>query len=144
MTDPSSYGFTGHRLRQRFREFVGSYLDTVGSGVGAPTTRAIQEQPPPARLVEDRLAEEEKLNNVDAKNVTATQGEEKLVLYPTYARVKPHLFHATHQHVPTSDHGIVLFILLWNCELMSSGRGFTCPWTSEYSAYSKYSIETER
>ena len=59
-----------------------------------------------ARLVENRFAEEEKLNKVDAKDVGAVQGEEKLVLFPTYARVKPHLFHSAHGHSSTSEHGM--------------------------------------
>ena len=68
--------------------------------------RAIGEPSTQARLVENRFAEEEKLNKVDAKDVATVQGEEKLVLFPTYARVKPHLFHSAHGHSSTSEHGM--------------------------------------
>ena len=33
------------------------------------------------------------------------------MLFPTYARVKPHLFHAMHQHASTSEYGIKMYEL---------------------------------
>lgn len=101
IVDPSRHSYTGTHFRQRLKNFVGTYVDTrtaiVERGIGEPNTQA--------RLLENRLAEEEKLNKVDAKDVNSVQGEEKLVLFPTYARVKPHLFHGTHAHQSTSEHG---------------------------------------
>jgi hypothetical protein len=96
--DPARHSYTGGHIRQRLRNIVGSYVDgKVGdTGESVATT---------ARMVEDRFAEEEKLNKVDAKDVGTVVGEEKVVLYPTYARVKPHLLHVLHQHAPTSEHG---------------------------------------
>ena len=99
--DPSRHSYTGTHFRQRLKNLVGAYVETrttiTERGIGEPNTQA--------RLIEDRLAEEEKLNKVDAKDVNAVQGEEKLMLFPTYARVKPHLFHGTHAHLSTSEHG---------------------------------------
>jgi hypothetical protein len=81
---------------------VGTYVDakvTAVRGVESSTR---------ARSVEDPLSEEEN-NKVDAKDLANVPGEEKLVLFPTYARVKPHLFHALHQHVPTSEYGVKMY-----------------------------------
>lgn len=95
----------GGHFRQRFKKFVGLYVDVKAGSKIEPSTVA--------RLVEDRLAEEEKLNKVDAKDVAAIE-EEKLVLFPTYARVKPHFLHASHSHAPTSEHGTTRIIVLNN------------------------------
>jgi hypothetical protein len=99
--DNSQHSYTGGHFRQRFKNLVGSYIDTkLEAG-----NRSIAEPPSQARLITDRLAEEEKLNSVDVKDVNMVQGEEKLVIFPTYAKVKPHLFHSGHQHPSTSKHG---------------------------------------
>jgi hypothetical protein len=102
--DSSRHSYTGTHIRQRFRNLLGTYVDTGSAmmmerAIGNPNNTQ-------ARLVENRFAEEEKLNKVDAKDVGAVQGEEKLVLFPTYARVKPHLFHSAHGHSSTSEHGM--------------------------------------
>ena len=107
--DLSRHSYTGTHLRQRLKNFVGTYVDTRASiaerGIGEPNARA--------RFIENRLADEEKFNKVDAKDVPAVQGEEKLVLFPTYARVKPHLFHLAHEHSSTSEHGSFLDCRAW-------------------------------
>ena len=97
--DPSRHSYTGGHFRQRFRNIVGTYVDTKIAGV-----RGV-EPGTTARLVEERVAEEEN-SNVDAKDDANVPGEEKLMLFPTYARVRPHLFHAMHQHAVTSEYGI--------------------------------------
>ena len=100
--DASRHSYTGGHFRQRLKNIVGAYVE---GKINTATTRANTEAPVAARLVEDRLAEEERINTVDAKDVATVPGEEKLVLFPTYARVKPHLFHGSHHHVSTSEHG---------------------------------------
>jgi len=106
--DFSRHSYTGGHIRQRLRNVVGNYVDAklgVGTRVSAPA--------PTARLVQDRSAEEESLNRIDAKDIaTVGGGEEKLVLFPTYARVKPHLLHILHQHGPTSEHGTSLLAIV--------------------------------
>jgi hypothetical protein len=76
---------------RRLRNLVGTYIDTKVSGARDLTNRQ----------VEERLTKQE---TVQANEITVD--EEKLVLYPTYARVKPHLLHMTHQHTATSEHGL--------------------------------------
>jgi len=100
--DASRHSYTGGYFRQRLKNVLGAYVE---GKINTGTTRGISEPPATARLVEDRLAEEERINKVDAKDAATIPGEEKLVLFPTYARVKPHLFHASHHHVSTSEHG---------------------------------------
>jgi hypothetical protein len=101
--DAPRHSYSGHRFRQRLKNIVGAYVE---GKVNTGNTRGINTEPPvAARLVEDRLAEEERVNHVDAKDAAAVPGDEKLVLFPTYARVKPHLFHATHHHIATSEYG---------------------------------------
>jgi hypothetical protein len=95
--DPARHSYTGGHFRQRLRNIVGGYVEGKIAGEGSVASTA--------RMVEDRFAEEEKLNKVDAKDVGVMVGEEKVVLYPTYARIKPHLLHVLHQHAPTSEHG---------------------------------------
>ena len=75
---------------RRFRNLVGSYIDTKVAYARDVTSRGLEEQ----------LTRQE---SVVAESVTLE--EEKLVLYPTYARVKPHLLHMTHHHTSTSEHG---------------------------------------
>lgn len=83
------------------RNLVETYVDTgVDTEVGSPV-----EPSTPTRFVEDPLLEE-KISRVDSKDGLPAQAEENLVLFPTYARVKPHIFHAIHQHSATSKHGI--------------------------------------
>jgi len=102
--DPSRHSYTGGHIRQRLRNIVGNYVDAklgVGTPVPGPATSP--------RMVHDRFAQEEESNKIDARDIAAVSGdEEKLVLFPTYARVKPHLFHVLHQHGPTSEHGTSL------------------------------------
>jgi Uncharacterized conserved protein (DUF2183) len=94
--DSSRHSYTGGHFRQRLKNLVGTYVDTkVRPKTDASTT---------SRSVEKGFAEEDKLNKVDAKD-SAAAGEEKLVIFPTYAKVKPHLFHALHGHTSTSEHG---------------------------------------
>lgn len=100
--DTSRHSYSGGHFRQRLKNIVGAYVE---GKINTRTTRGITEPPAAARLVEDRLAEEESLNKVDAKDVAGIPGDEKLVLFPTYARVKPHLFHGSHHHISTSEHG---------------------------------------
>jgi hypothetical protein len=82
---------------RRLRNFFGSYIDTkvghTSRGIGESTTRRVEEP----------LVAREAL---DANDGAITQEEERLVLYPTYARIKPHLLHMTHQHTATSEHGL--------------------------------------
>jgi len=99
--DISQHSYTGGYFRQRLRNFVGFYVDAkLSSG-----TRGIAEPNTQARSVENQLTVDEQVISVETKEPSAVQGEEKLVLYPTYARVKPHLFHSTHRHTSTSEHG---------------------------------------
>jgi phosphatidate phosphatase APP1 len=95
--------YTGSYFRQRIKNIVGAYVD----GRESLRSRTVLEPPTTARLVEERLGEEETLNKIEAKDVATVIGDEKLVLFPTYARAKPHLFHATHKHIATSEHGNV-------------------------------------
>jgi hypothetical protein len=100
--DPSRHSYTGGHFRQRFKNLVIPHVEKVTAGkVVEPSTVA--------RLVEDRLTDEEVSIKVDAKDAHTVPGEEKLVLFPTYARVKPHLFHAKHQHASTSEYGIKIY-----------------------------------
>lgn len=100
--DHSRHSYTGGHFRQRLKNLVGTYVDAKGTAVRGVESSTV------ARSVEDPLSEEEN-NKVDAKDLANVPGEEKLVLFPTYARVKPHLFHAMHQHVPTSEYGIKIY-----------------------------------
>ena len=99
LLDPSlSGGESKYQFRRRIRNIVDTYRDARAD----LQSRGINEAAPPARLVEDRLAEEERLNKVDAKDVSNVQGEEKLVLYPTYA-ARPYGHHL-HIHPPGTQH----------------------------------------
>lgn len=91
-------GESKYQFRRRIRTIVDTYRDARAN----LQSRGISEAAPPARLVEDRLAEEERLNKVDAKDVSNVQGEEKLVLYPTYA-ARPYGHHL-HIHAPGTQH----------------------------------------
>jgi hypothetical protein len=102
--DFARHSYTGTHIRQRVRNLLGTYVDTRTASI---IDRGIGDLSTEARVVENRVAEEEKSNKIDAKDVAGVQGEEKLVLFPTYARVKPHLFHSAHGHSSTSEHGIV-------------------------------------
>jgi hypothetical protein len=99
---PSRHSYTGGHFRQRLKNRVVTYVDAKVAAVKGV-------EPGTARSVEDPVAEEEKNNKDDAKDMANIPGEEKLVLFPTYAMVKPHLFHGMHQHASTSEHGIKMY-----------------------------------
>jgi phosphatidate phosphatase APP1 len=105
--DPSRHSYTGSHFRQRLRNIVGTYVSAASKDIGDPGVQA--------RMVEDSIAEQDR--KVDAKDVGMAQGEEKLVLYPTYARTKPHLFHGHHRHPSTSQHGRPCFVPLTSVDV---------------------------
>jgi hypothetical protein len=90
-----------HQIRKRIRNLVDTYRNAKAS----LARNGLSEPAAPARLVEDRLAEEERLNKVDAKDVSNVQGQEKLVLYPTYA-ARPYGY--LHFQSPGSQHSITI------------------------------------
>lgn len=96
--DPSRHSYSGGHFRQRLKNLVVPHVEK-GTAVKVVEPSTV------TRSVEDRLTDEEVSIKVDAKDAHTVPGEEKLVLFPTYARVKPHLFHAMHQHVSTSEYG---------------------------------------
>ena len=99
--DPARHSYTGQNIRQKLKNMVGTYAGyTSGS-------RDISDPGVQARMVEDSLAQTEENRKVSAKDADG-QGEEKLVLFPTYARIKPHLFHGNHLHSSTSSRGMAL------------------------------------
>src|SRR5579859_3745429 len=90
--DSIRHTYSGSHIRQKLKSIVTANVDprTISGG----REPAVQ-----ARILEDRLAEEEKINKVDAKDVAAVPGDEKLALFPTYARVKPHFLQIGRAHV---------------------------------------------
>ena len=121
--DSGRHTYTGGHFRRRLKNIVGAYVEgKINTGA---TTPGITEPPAPARLLQDRLAEEERINKVDAKDTAAVAGEEKLVLFPTYARAKPHLFHASHHHKSTSEHGtrrVISLLIIVDVDLHVHGQ----------------------
>lgn len=86
---------------------MGGYIDSKISSRGGPeATGQAETTTSQSRLVEDEEGE----SKVDAKDVANVQGEEKVVLYPTYARVKPHLSHVIRRHSSTSQHSMQILL----------------------------------
>ena len=107
MLDPSSSPVpeSRYQIRRRIRNLVDTYRDAKASLTRSTTVEALAPAVPAARLVEDRLADEERLNKVEAKEAANVPGEEKLVLYPTYA-ARPYGYHLLDFHPQGSQYGI--------------------------------------